>query len=107
MCSNAYNTIRGAPIRIVCVVIVDIPAVVHIPRIVRVVAIRGTQAHVLVIAYNPFIVTVMQTDNPHSACYLNFSTFVYTPGLRPLIPSRISRVWKKGGISVSQSEPVP
>lgn len=50
-----YYTIRGAPIRVARVVVVDVPARVHIPRIAPVPAVRTTQAHVLFLAYSPII----------------------------------------------------
>lgn len=51
----SYHTIRGAPPRIVRVVVVDIAARVHVPRIVPVPAVGTAQAHVLLLAYSPII----------------------------------------------------
>ena len=45
--STLFNTIRGAPPRIVRVVVVDVARRVHVPRIVPVAAIRTTQADIL------------------------------------------------------------
>ena len=43
----SYPFNRGETIGVVSVVVVDVTTCVHIPRIIRVVAISGAQAHVL------------------------------------------------------------
>ena len=43
----SYPFNRGEAISVVSVVVVDVTTRVHIPRIIRVVAISGAQAHVL------------------------------------------------------------
>ena len=45
------NTIGGAPVRVARVVVVDVARVVDIPHVVRVAAMRRTQARIT--AYSP------------------------------------------------------
>ena len=43
---SSGDTVRAAPIRVVRVVVVDVPAAINIPRVVRVASIGRPQAHV-------------------------------------------------------------
>ena len=62
-CSRLDNTIRGAPITVRgVVVVVDVPGRVHIPRIIRVAAIRRTQPTVLRLQPTPNIITRIWAD---------------------------------------------
>lgn len=52
-----YYTIRGEAIRPIRVVVVDVAASVHVPRVISVVTIRATQANVLRTAYILYIIS--------------------------------------------------
>lgn len=62
---SGHYTIRGAPIRVVRVVVVDVAGRVDIPRIISVAAIRRAKAHILFISLCPLCFI----DNRYSGFY--------------------------------------
>lgn len=52
-----YYTIQGEAIRPIRVVVVDVAASVHVPRVISVATIRATQANVLRTAYILYIIS--------------------------------------------------
>ena len=83
-----YNTIGRAAHRVVRVVVVDVAARVHVPRIVRVATISTTQADVLRLAYNPFIVSPCG-----AAIYSSFPYLFVSPAFQSLNAWRTSIVF--------------
>ena len=53
------GTIRGEAIRIDRVVVVDIAARIHVPRIIRIAAIRAAQTHILGFSLHPLCLYVL------------------------------------------------
>ena len=53
------GTIRGEAIRIDRVVVVDIAARIHVPRIIRIAAIRTAQTHILSFSLHPLCLYVL------------------------------------------------
>ena len=49
---------RGKPIRVVRVVVVNVAGLVHIPRVIRIVAVSGPQPDILSISLRPISVLI-------------------------------------------------
>ena len=63
VCYTLGVAIRGGPIRVPRIVVVDVAGRVHIPRVRRVATIRRAQAHILRPLYSlhPYISSILHT----------------------------------------------